>query len=182
MVTLWDSIKERLSVVLITTVVALGTIFSDKITGAVKTAVNIADQRPAQHEKLAKDISAYVFAAENYLAYAEKNLTTKDALTFVAVPYNTSIDALRSNEYTYLAALYRYWGKDEVALLEKLYADVRSMDKASHNFNTEYLPVLSSASTKADPTKLAPLIKAASAELLKLQSSAKSILTAMASN
>ena len=168
--------------VLVTSVVVIVTIFSDKITGSITEAVNIADQRPAQHEKLAKDISAYVFAVENYISYAENNLTTKDGLAVVAGPYNTSIDALRNNEYVYLAALHRYWGKAEVALIEKFYADVRSMDRASHNFNPEYIAVVSGTSTKADPVKLAPLIRVASAELHKLQSSAISLLAATASN
>lgn len=182
MATLWETMKEKLTIVIVTAAVGIATIFSDKITGSIKAAVNIADQRPAQHEKLAKDISAYVFAAENYISYAEKNLTTKEALSVVAGPYNTAIDSMRNNEYVYFAALQRYWRKDEVLLLEKLYTDVRSMDKAAHNFNVQYIPVISGAAAKADPAKLAPLIKAASAELSKVQASAKLLLAATASN
>ncbi len=182
MATLWETIKEKLTVVLVTAVVATVTVFSDRITGSIKAAINVADQRPAQHEKMAQDISAYVFAAENYISYAKKNLTTKDALTLVATPYNTSIDSLRNNEYVYLAALHRYWSKEEVLLAEKLYADVRSMDEAAHNFNSEYISIIAGTTSKADPAKLEPLIKVATAELQKLQTSARVLLAATASN
>jgi len=182
MSTLWETIKEKLVVVLVTAVVSIATIYSDKITGAIKTEVNKADQRPAQQEKLAKDLSAYIFAAENYLSYAKNNLTTKEALTLVATPYNTAIDALRNNEYVHLAAVYRYWGKEEAALLEALYVDIRSLDAASHAFNPEYLPVVSGKAANADASKLLPLVKSASSELAKLQASSKKVLSQLAAN
>lgn len=182
METLWESIKEKLSVILVTAVVSIATIYSDRITGAIKAEVNKADQRPIEHEKLAKDLSAYVFATENYISYARQNLTTKDALTLVAAPYNTAIDGLRNSEYVHLAAIHRHWGTTEAALLESLYERIRSLDKASHAFNVEYLPVVSGKVASADPEKLAPLIEAATVELKKVQDSAKEILSRLADN
>lgn len=182
MATLWVTVKEKLVVVLVTAVVSIATIYSDKITGAIKTEVNKADQRPAQQEKIAKDLSAYIFAAENYISYAANNLTTKEAITPIAASYNAAIDALRNNEYVYLAAVYRYWGKEEAALLETLYVDIRSLNNASHAFNPVYLPVLSGKAPSADANKLAPLVKNASAELAKLQASSKKVLSRLATS
>jgi hypothetical protein len=182
MTTFWETVKEKLVFVLITTVVSIATIYSDKLTGAIKTEVNKADQRPSQQEKIAKDLSTYIFAAENYISYARDDLTTKEALTLVAAPYNTAIDALRNNEYVYLAAVYRYWGKEEAALLEALYVNIRSLDKASHAFNPEYLEVVSGKATKADANRLAPLVKNASEELAKLQTASKNVLSRLAAS
>jgi hypothetical protein len=110
MATLWESVKEKLGVVLVTTVASVVTIFSDHIVSSIKTGVNKADQRPIEQQIIAKDISNFVFTAENVLESVGTGLTSKAELHFVVDPYNPAIETLRKNEYVYFAAIRRYWG------------------------------------------------------------------------
>jgi hypothetical protein len=132
-----------------------------------------------QQEKIAKAISAFVFAVENVIEFAGKNMTTKDELHFVVDPYNAAVDVLRQNEYVYLAAIQRYWDKSVVQQFETFFADVRSVDTALHRFNDEYAAVEAGAKAKADEAKVKPLVQPASAAATKLQQSAKLLLTAL---
>jgi hypothetical protein len=179
MPTLWESAKEKLGVVLVTGVVSLVTIFSDRIVGSIKTEVNKADQRPAQQEKIAKDVSVFIFSVENAIEFAAKNLTAKNELHFVIEPYNAAIDTLRKNEYVYLAAVHRYWDKPVVQQYEAFFADVRSVDTALHRFNDEYSAVEAGTKAKADEAKLRPLVQPASAAAAKLQQSAQILLASL---
>jgi len=177
--TLWDTAKEKLGVVLVTSVVSLATIFSDQLLGAIKAELNKADQRPVQQERIAKDISAFIFAVENMIEFAEKNMTAKNELHFVVDPYNVSTETLRKNEYVYLAAIQRYWDKPVVHQYEAFISDVRTVDSALHRFNGEYAAVEAGTKKKADEHKLKPLAESAAAAASKLQKSAKELLVSL---
>ena len=179
MATLLESIKEKLGSVLVTAVVSLVTIFSDSIVGRIKSEVNKAEQRPAQQEKIAKDISSYIFSAENVVEFATKNLTTKDELEFVVKPYNDAIDTVRKAEYVYQAAIERYWNADALRLYYTFLADVKSMDVAVHTFNQENALVVSGTNKKWDDAKAKELAPPAAAALQKLQNSSKVLLSAL---
>lgn len=176
---IWKSILDKLGVVLVTAVVSLATIFSDRLVGSIKSEVNKADQRPAQQERIAKDISTFIFAAENMVEFAAKNLTAKNELHFVVDPYNVAIETLRKNEYVYFGAVQRYWDGPIVQQYEAFFSDVRSIDAAFHDFNNEYAAVEAGTKTKADDAKLKPLVQPASAALGRLQRSSKELLTAL---
>ena len=179
MATLWESVKEKLGLVLVTAVVSTCTIFSDSIVGRIKTEVNKADQRPAQQEKIAKDISAYLFASENMIEFASKNLTSKDELEFVVKPYNDSIEALRKNEYLYQAAVERYWNSSALSLFGSFMSDVRTLDTALHGFNKDNAQVVSGEKKKWDETRVKELVPPAAVALAKIQTSSKQLLSAL---
>ncbi|MDD1625954.1 MAG: hypothetical protein LUQ26_00545 [Methylococcaceae bacterium] len=180
MTTFWESVKEKIGIVLITTVVSIATICSDRITGAIKTEINKSDQRPVQHEKIAKDISSLLFDAENVVEFVNKNLTTKKNLKFIVTPYNTSIETMRKNEYVYRAVVERYWDEgDTLKLYETFAADVRLVDNSIHAFNEEFSQVDSGLKSRADEAKTKPLVKPASDSIAKLQESAKQLLSAL---
>jgi chemotaxis protein CheY-P-specific phosphatase CheC len=179
MPTLWEGAKEKLGVILLTMVASVATIFSDQIVGGIKAELNMADQRPAQQEKIAKDISAFIFAVENMIEFASKNMTAKNELHFVVEPYNAAVEALRKNEYVYFSAVHRYWDEPIIRQYEVFFADVRSVDAALHQFNDEYAAVESGAQKKADEAKIRPLVQPAISVAKKLQHSAKELLTAL---
>lgn len=180
MPTLWDSIKEKLGVAIVTAVVSVATIFSDHIVGRIKQKVNVAEQRPAQHEKIAKDISSFVFAAENLTEFAKSNLLQTEKLIREAVdPYNTAIDAIRKNEYVYHAVVARYWDPTTTSLYSSLINDIRSVDAAIHRLNELYAPLLKGEKAIPDSESLKKVASAAGPEITKLQASAKMLLLEM---
>ncbi len=177
MSTLWDSVKDKLGVLAVTTVVSLATVFSDRLVGAIKEQVNKADQRPVQQERIAKDASEFIFCSENVAEFLSANMTSKTELHFVVDPYNVAIDSLRKNEYVYRAAVQRYWPTSAVDKFDAFYKSVRQVDASIHAFNPLTADVESGAKPKADPLKVAPLVPAASAALGGLEQSAKDLLT-----
>lgn len=179
MATLLDTVKEKLGVVLVTSVVSLATIFSDQLLGAIKAEFNKADQRPIQQERIAKDVSAFIFTVENMIEFAEKNMTAKNELHFVVDPYNVATETLRKNEYVYLAAIQRYWDKQVVLQYEAFMSHVRCVDSAFHRFNDEYAAVEAGTKKRADEHKLKPLVESATAAALNLQKSAKELLVSL---
>jgi hypothetical protein len=138
-----------------------------------------SDQRSAQQAIIAKNISNYLFAAENVLEALGRDETTKVELHFVVDPYNDAIGALRQNEYVYRAVVQRYWDKSTVNQYENFFKDVLSVDKAFHQFNDEFGAVETGAEKKADEKTIKPLIVAVSAEFAKLQQSSKDFLASM---
>ena len=180
MATLWESVKEKLGVVLVTGVVAVATIFSDHITAGIRSEVNKADQRPVQQEKIAKDMSTLLFTAENFIEFATDGLTSKTELHFVVDPYNVAIETWRKNEYLYLSSVSRYWDKSTADTFQKFLTDARALDKSLHRMNPLFAPVDAGAKAKADQASVAPLATAASAALQTTQDSAKALFSGLA--
>jgi hypothetical protein len=179
MSTVMESLKDKLGVVIVTAAVSLATVFSDKIVGSIKSEVNKADQRPAEEQLIAMDISLFIFCAENVLEYLAKNQTTKKELEFVNPPYNDAITSLRKNEYVYLAAIQRYWDKPVVQQYETFFADVRSVDKAIHDFNDEFAAIDAGTKQKADEAAIKSRVSAASDAVAELEKSSKLLLTTL---
>lgn len=179
MPTLWESTKEKLGIVLVTGAVSIATIFSDRITSAIKTEINKADHRPVEHEKISKDVSLLLFHAENSVEFASLGLTTKPQLHFVIDPYNTAIEDWRKNEYVYLASITRYWDEPAISLYENFSKDVKILDKAMHAYNPEYSLVESGEKKIADAKIIQPLTEDAQKALSNASSSAKKLLFAL---
>lgn len=179
MATFLESLKDKLVVIIVTTFVGIITVFSDKIVGAIKTEVNKADQRPAQEEVIAADLSLFIFFAENVLVDLTKNQTTKPVLASVIPPYNDQITSLRKNEYVYLAAIQRYWDKPVVEQYETVFKDIRSVDKAIHDFNDVFAEIDAGTKDKADAAAIKPRVNAASDAVAELEKSSKLLLTTL---
>jgi hypothetical protein len=162
-------------------VIALGGLgsFTDSVGKLRPFFVGDVDQRSVQQEKIAKDISTFIFAVKNMIEFAENNMTAKNQLHFVVEPYNVSVETLLKNEYIYLAAIQRYWDKSVAHQYEIFISDVRSVDSALHRFNDEYAAVEAGAKKKADEHKLKPLVADAAAAETKLQMSANELLVSL---
>lgn len=182
MPTMLDTLKDKLGVLVITAVVSIAMVFSDRILESIKTAVNRSEQRPAQQEKLARDFSAYMFAAETSVDYLKAGLTTKAALVEAATAYKKSLATLRENEYVYYAVINQYWGKQQVGLYENFIANVRAVDRQIQKFSPQILQVLEGSKSTIDPQFAEPLTQEAMASLVQLQASAKQLLLALSVN
>ena len=179
MSTLWESIKDKIGILAVTTVVSVATLYSDKLTGAIKEELNRADQRPAQQEKIAKAVSQYVFTAENMVEFAEKGLTKKTELHFVTDPYNIAVEAIRTNEYVYSSIVERYWGEETKGLFDKTSQSIHVVDEKLHAFNSENALVESGNKESASPQIMRPLAADALKSVGELRASAKVLFSAL---
>jgi len=113
-------------------VIILGavTVFSDKLFGRVKLALNRADLRIKQYEEMAIDLSNFVFQVELQHEFIKHDWNTDQ----ITPDYNTSITAIRGKEFVYRAWVKRYWpGKEEE--FSNLFRLIRKIDLAVHALN-----------------------------------------------
>lgn len=155
--TIWETFKTHFSTLLITATIALLTVFSDKIVGDIKFAVNRADLRTAHYETLAADISNFAFNAEIITEYYEQGWTTKSSFDSIAPSYNEAIVKLRKQEYVTLALLTRFWKKDDVDRFKEVMEIVKKIDTQIHSLNSEAEAVITGAKSKADPAVTKPV-------------------------
>lgn len=181
MATLWDSIKEKIGIVIMTGAVGFATVFSDHIISSVKEKVNIAEKRPAIQDRIAKQLSSVLYDAEMAISYARNNFTDKEALMLVNKPFNISIEVIRKNEYADKAAIERYWGENAPAVnkFSKFHEDIRNLEGNMHAFNQEYSLVLSGKKYKADPKKTKPLVSTAENAFGRAKKSANELLSSL---
>ncbi|HST61037.1 MAG TPA: hypothetical protein VLK84_20200, partial [Longimicrobium sp.] len=84
MAALKDKLLEHLTTYVIAGLIALLTVFSDRIVGDIKIAINRADLRASQYDEVAAALSSHVFAVENVSEYYERGWTTKESVTSLA--------------------------------------------------------------------------------------------------
>jgi hypothetical protein len=91
------------------TLVALLTVFSDKIIGRIRFRLNRADLRAKYFEELALDLSSYIFWAEVYHERFQKGWTSDpEDLSAVAGELNVAMVTWRKKEYVYRSWVRRY--------------------------------------------------------------------------
>ena len=91
------------------TLVAVLTIFSDKILGSIRLRINRADLRVKYFEQLALDLSTYIFWAEIFLERFQREWAN-DAEDMEAVTgeLNGALTTLRTKEYVYRSWVRKY--------------------------------------------------------------------------
>src|SRR5437870_793358 len=103
-------VTDHIGTWLITSIVTLLTIFSDKIIERIRLAINKADLRVKYFEELAIDLSTYIFWAEVYLERFENEWTDdNDDLEALAGELNVAMTTLRKKEYVYKSWVNKYW-------------------------------------------------------------------------
>ncbi len=129
-------ISDNLAAWLAATLIALLTIFSNRILERIRFSLNRADLRVKYFEDLALDLSAYVFWVEVFHESYQKKWTADPAdLSGIIGELNTAMITLRSKEYVYRSWINRYWGSVAVEQFVKLMSVVRSVDMTTHAFN-----------------------------------------------
>jgi len=118
------------------TLVALPTVFSDKIIGRIRFRLNCADLRAKYFEELALDLSSYIFWAEVYNERFQKGWTSDpEDLSVLAGELNVAMVTWRKKEYVYRSWVRRYWGPAAAGEFGDLVNAVKSVDLATHAFN-----------------------------------------------
>jgi hypothetical protein len=152
---IWDFIRSQSTVWLTTTLLAIMTVFTQTIADRIKTGLNNADQRRKSFESISKDFSALLFNAENAIeSYqlaldpAARGRIDPNNLKTTIDPYNTSITAIRSNQYSYkyeLNAYGRYkwliFRTDVSEQYDSLMVYVVRLDSAMHRINPVALKI-----------------------------------------
>lgn len=154
--TIWETVKGNFATLLITTTIAFLTVFSDKIVGDIKFAVNRADLRTTHYEMIAADISSFTFNAEIVTESYDQGWTTKSSFDSIAPSYNEAIVKLRKQEYVTLALLTRFWKKDDVNRFTEVMETVKKIDAEIHSLNPEAEAVVNGTKPRADPTVTKP--------------------------
>jgi len=105
-------VLDHIGAWLVTTAVALLTIFSDRLLARIRFQLNRADLRVKQYEELAQDLSTYTFWVEVYQErYAKKWTDDPEDLAAVAGNMNEAMVALRTKQYVYWSWVKTYWGE-----------------------------------------------------------------------
>jgi len=172
-------IKSNLVTAIITTLVAIVTLFSDKIVGDIKFELNKADLRVSSYEKFTASISTFVFNAENVAGFYQNGTTTKTSLHLVVDPYNTSIDDIRKQEYITYGILTRFWTKDDIGRFEKMMETVKRIDLQIHALNPEAELIENGKEDHADPKITAPIVKQLNALNRELEIRVKTFIEAL---
>src|SRR5262249_19252430 len=118
------------------TVVALLTVFSDKILERIRFRLNRADLRTKYFEQLAKDLSTYLFYSELFHERYQKGWADDpEDLDRIGGAINGAITTLRENEYIYRAWVRKYWGEAKLEQFAEVMTALKSADDAIHAFN-----------------------------------------------
>ena len=129
-------IGDKLGVWLATIVVALLTIFSDKILERIRFRLNVADLRTKYFEELAVNLSTYLFWSEIYHERHQKRWADNpDDMAAIGGNINAAVTTLTTKEYVYRAWVRRYWGSAAVKPFDEVITAVKSVDDAIHAFN-----------------------------------------------
>jgi hypothetical protein len=129
-------ITKNVGAWLAATIVALLTIFSDKILERIRFRLNRANLRTKYFEELATDLSTYLFYSEIFHERYQKHWANNTAdMDAIRGEINGAITTLRKKEYVYRAWVKRYWGSARTEPFAQVMAAVKSTDDAIHAFN-----------------------------------------------
>jgi hypothetical protein len=128
-------IGDNLGAWLAATIVALLSIFSDKILGRIRFSLNRADLRSKYFEELAVDLSTYIFWAEIFLERFQKGWIEPDDIGAIGGEVNGAITTLRKKEYLYLSWIKRYWGLAAEEQFSQVMVALKQVEDAIHAFN-----------------------------------------------
>ena len=89
--------------------VAILTVFSDKIVGRIRFALNRADLRSKYYEQLALGLSTFVFYSDLFYLRQVRLESHFEDLDAIRGQVNESFVTLKTNEYIYRSWVRRYW-------------------------------------------------------------------------
>ncbi len=132
MAMLKDMFKEHGKTFLITTFIAIITVFSDSFAGRIRFELNRADIRSTHYQEIAENFSSFIFETENIAEFYSNGWTTKTTLVPLSESYNKAIVELRRNEFTMLSLLKKFWDKSHREEFIEIMALVKQIDHQVH--------------------------------------------------
>lgn len=116
--------------------VGLLTVFSDRIIGRVRFALNRADLRTKYFEEVAIDLSTYLFYATLFHErYVRGWADDPEDLARIADEINGAVTTLRKKEYVYRSWVKRYWKSRGLIEFQELMQALGLVEDAIHEFN-----------------------------------------------
>lgn len=128
---------EHLETWLVVAIVALLSVFSDKLIGRIRFAINRADLRSKYYEKLALDLSTFLFYTDLFhLRYVRGELDVDD-LSAIAGEVNGSYVTLKTKEYVYRSWVRRYWSESGLLQFDTVMKLALDVYQAIIEFNVQ---------------------------------------------
>ena len=115
--------------------VTLLTVFSDKIVGRVRLALNRADLRTKYFEQLATDLSTFAFYADLFYTRYVRGESNSADLEQIKGEVNGAYVTLKTNEYVYRSWVRRYWKEEKLQSFLELMSVSRLVYEAIIEFN-----------------------------------------------
>jgi hypothetical protein len=115
--------------------VAILTVFSDKIVGRIRFALNRADLRSKYYEQLALDLSTFVFYSDLFHVRRVRGESHFGDLGAIGGQVNESFVTLKTNEYVYRSWVRRYWSDKGVKRFESVMLCATNVYDAIIEFN-----------------------------------------------
>ncbi|HKM86399.1 MAG TPA: hypothetical protein VJW96_09340 [Terriglobales bacterium] len=129
-------ISDNIGAWLAATVVALMTVFSDKLLERIRFKLNRADLRTKYFEELAMDLSSYIFFAELFCErHQRKWANDPDDMGAIGGEVNEAVTILRKKEYVYRSWIRKYWDEARLKQFAEVMGAVKSVEDALHAFN-----------------------------------------------
>jgi hypothetical protein len=128
-------IVDHLETWLAVSVVGILTVFSDKILGRIRFALNRADLRSEYYEKLALDLSTFIFYSDLYHLRHVRGETKRGELDSAGGEVNAAFVQLKTNEYVYRSWVRRYWKESGVTRFESVMCSATNVYEAAIEFN-----------------------------------------------
>jgi len=133
---LLKSLIKQSSIWIVSFLIAFVSIFSDSITQRIKTNFNRANIQTEGYEKIANNISQYIFAAELIKDFYKDHHKDPAYAKMIAKEYNNYITEIRKTEYSHLALIKKHSGESISNEYKNLISNVKKLDKSIHGLNT----------------------------------------------
>jgi hypothetical protein len=115
--------------------VGILTVFSDKIVGRVRFALNRADLRSNYYEQLALGLSTFVFYSDLFYVRHVRHESHFADVGAIVGDVNESFVTLKTKEYVYRSWVRRYWSDDGVKRFESVMLSATNVYDAIIEFN-----------------------------------------------
>ncbi|MBB6187003.1 hypothetical protein [Rhodanobacter sp. MP7CTX1] len=126
---------EHLQTWLVLAVVALLSVFSDKLIGRIRFALNRADLRSKYYEELALDLSTFLFYVDLYHLRLVRGETSSTDMPDIGGEVNGSYVTLKTKEYVYRSWVRRYWSEAGIRRFEAVMNSALAAYEAIIEFN-----------------------------------------------
>jgi hypothetical protein len=131
------TIVEHIETWFVVFLIGLLTVFSDKLIGRIRFALNRADLRSKYYEELALNLSTFVFYADLYHVRLTRGESHFDDVPAIGGEVNESYVTLKTKEYVYRSWVRRYWSQAGLKRFESVMRAAEDVYAAIIAFNEQ---------------------------------------------
>jgi len=142
--------RDNVGAWLAAALVALLTVFSDKLLERIRFRLNRADLRAKYFEELAVDLSTHIFFAEIFCERYQKGWAgDAEDMASLGGEVNGAVTTLRKKEFVYRSWVHRYWGDKTVAQFAEVMAAVKAVHASEPSQENPHTGILRSSSPRS---------------------------------